>query len=432
MREFRINKYLKLRLEGDDTVIYVNDKKFQQCKFLLLNIPIDEITSFDEIESVDEAAEKLDKSLGRIEQKDINIPPEVEFWGHCSNLQMWVENDYDTRLLHSNLAFPLLKKLTEAGDLVAKRVVKEEIAKRLESGHLPTIGYLSVEGFLSYLNEKEFILIFTILKRKHKIYNLIEELIEKGLDRDTKHGKSYFLMKIKDTMPEYFKKLTKELLVKASSSVVEYIIDRGFVNFLSEEELWSFLINQEELIAIKELEKNIGKKINLCGNLNYTYEALRGFKVEKTHITGLALEVCSLRNIPELISKLKDLKELNLEGNYISDLSKSMDILKNLKKLEILKLNHNRLETLPESMGDLISLKVLDLTDNILIELPESIENLIFIEILFLDGNKLRRIPESVYNLDSLHQISLRRNKFVPIIPTLKKKFKNKNIIIIK
>ncbi len=432
MREFRINKYLKLRLEGDNTVIYVNDKKFQQCKFLLLNIPIDEITSFDEIESVDEAAEKLDKSLGRIEQKDINIPPEVEFWGHCSNLQAWYEYNYDTRFLHRNLAFPLLKKLTETGDLVTKRVFKEEIAKRLESGHLTTIGYLSVEGFLSYLSEKEFILIFKLLKRKYKIYNLIEELIEKGLDRHIEYEKSQLLMKIKDTMPEYFKKLIKELLMKASSSVVEYLINSGFINFLNNEELWSFLINQEELTVIKELELILGKKINLCGSLNYTYDALRGFKVEKTHVTGLALEVCNLKSIPELISKLKYLKELNLEGNFINELSKSIDVLKNLKKLEILKLNQNRLETLPESIGDLISLTVLNLMDNILTELPESIENLKFLKILFLDGNKLRRIPESVYNLDSLCQISFRENKFVPKIPILKKKFKNKNIKIMK
>jgi len=239
-------------------------------------------------------------------------------------------------------------------------------------------------------------------------------------------------MKIKDTMPEYFKKLIKELLMKASSSVVEYLINSGFINFLNNEELWSFLINQEELTVIKELELILGKKINLCGSLNYTYDALRGFKVEKTHVTGLALEVCNLKSIPELISKLKYLKELNLEGNFINELSKSIDVLKNLKKLEILKLNQNRLETLPESIGDLISLTVLNLMDNILTELPESIENLKFLKILFLDGNKLRRIPESVYNLDSLCQISFRENKFVPKIPILKKKFKNKNIKIMK
>jgi hypothetical protein len=49
-----------------------------------------------------------------------NIPPEIRFWAHCSNLETWGENNYDTRLIHSNLAFPLLKKLTEAGDQTKK------------------------------------------------------------------------------------------------------------------------------------------------------------------------------------------------------------------------------------------------------------------------------------------------------------------------
>ena len=46
------------------------------------------------------------------------------------NLQTWAENGYDTRILHSTLAFPLLKRLTEVGDLIAKNKLKEEIAIR--------------------------------------------------------------------------------------------------------------------------------------------------------------------------------------------------------------------------------------------------------------------------------------------------------------
>ena len=54
----------------------------------------------------------------------------TEFRANCSNLQAWVENGYDTRLLHRNLAFPLLKKLTNVGDLHAKKVFKDEIANK--------------------------------------------------------------------------------------------------------------------------------------------------------------------------------------------------------------------------------------------------------------------------------------------------------------
>ncbi|GAH27524.1 unnamed protein product, partial [marine sediment metagenome] len=64
------------------------------------------------------------------------ITPEQEFWAHCSNLQTWAEHHYDTRLLHSNISFPLLRRLTEAGDPVAKQFFKDEIAERIKLGVL--------------------------------------------------------------------------------------------------------------------------------------------------------------------------------------------------------------------------------------------------------------------------------------------------------
>jgi len=89
-KEFKINDYMSLRLEGEDTNIYVKGKYFQQCKYLLLNIPISQISSFKQIKSIDEAAEDLDHDLdpfideeGNIYRND-RIPPEAEFWGHCS------------------------------------------------------------------------------------------------------------------------------------------------------------------------------------------------------------------------------------------------------------------------------------------------------------------------------------------------------------
>ena len=124
LKEFVVNNYIKLQLEEEKTVIYVGNREFWHCTFLLLNIPIEKISSFDEIESIDEVSQRLDKSL---EMNQGQIPPEVEFWGHCSNLQIWTEYDYDARLLHSNLAFPLLRELTKFGDPQAKKVFKDEI-----------------------------------------------------------------------------------------------------------------------------------------------------------------------------------------------------------------------------------------------------------------------------------------------------------------
>ena len=152
---------------------------------MLLNIPIKEISLFDEIESVDEAAENLSKVMERRyspwrenEAEEIGIPLEVEFWAHCSNLQVWSEYNYDTRLIHSNLAFPLLKRLTEVGDPTAKRVFKEEIAKRLESGYWPVTEFLIEREYTIYLSREEFLQ--SILEDENEINFILE--IEKRND----------------------------------------------------------------------------------------------------------------------------------------------------------------------------------------------------------------------------------------------------------
>ena len=131
MLEYKISDYITLKLENDKTNIYVAGKKFIQCKSLIINIPFEEVESYSEIGSIDEISEKLKRQHVLL----YKISPEVEFWGHCSNLQAWVEHNYDTRLLHNKLAFPLLKKLVDVGDLHAKQAFKEEIATRIETGY---------------------------------------------------------------------------------------------------------------------------------------------------------------------------------------------------------------------------------------------------------------------------------------------------------
>ena len=154
-KEFQINEFLTLKLENKITNIYVNEKLFTHCKFLLLNIPYNKIKEFDKIESIDEAAEKLDHELEYQNKSKIKIHPEIEFWGHCSNIQAWVEYNYNPCLLHSNLAFPLLKKLTDAGDPIAKKVFKNEVQLRFESFNPSTQEYLIKNRYLKYFDNQE-------------------------------------------------------------------------------------------------------------------------------------------------------------------------------------------------------------------------------------------------------------------------------------
>ena len=182
MKEFKINEYITLKLEEEiideeedlketRTNIYVNGERFRQCTFLLIEIPIEETTLLKEISSIDEAEEKLDTSME--ESNDVpfkyKIPPETEFWGHCSNIQVWAENNYNTRLLHRYLAFPLLKRLTEVGDPIAKQVFQEEIAERFASCHLPVIHFLLFNDYLSFLSYEQLDVIFREVKSSNKL-----------------------------------------------------------------------------------------------------------------------------------------------------------------------------------------------------------------------------------------------------------------------
>lgn len=145
MLSFKVSNFLTLRLEEGWTILYVNGEEFIQCKGLFISNPhlYDNIASVDDIES--EVIQEENKFV---------ISPEEEFWGHCSNLQVWFEHNYDARLLHSNLAFPLLKKLAEIGDITASKKLKIEIMERFAEGSESTREYLVESGFIDYLSEE--------------------------------------------------------------------------------------------------------------------------------------------------------------------------------------------------------------------------------------------------------------------------------------
>jgi len=140
-----------LRLIDNKTQIYINDKPFIHCTHLLINIPIKSIKSYEEVKSIDEVIE-LYKSTEKFQSI---ISPEEEFMGHCSNIQAFFESGLNTDILHTNIAFPLLKKLVELDFEPARKVFKEEIAIRFNNGTKSSRYFLISEGYLDYLNEEE-------------------------------------------------------------------------------------------------------------------------------------------------------------------------------------------------------------------------------------------------------------------------------------
>ena len=149
--DFKLNDFLTMRFEHNKTVICVENKPFKICKYLLMNVPLSEVYDYD---SIDEASDFYGKQLEyEITPVEVGLTPEEEFKGHCSNLQVWVEYSYDTCLLHRNLAFPLLKKLSSVGDPVAKESLAQEILERFKSGSTTVQLFLINGKYLRFLKE---------------------------------------------------------------------------------------------------------------------------------------------------------------------------------------------------------------------------------------------------------------------------------------
>lgn len=155
----KINEYVTLKLFGRKTVLYVLDEIYVACQKLVLQIPVKNIESFSEYTSIDEFIEFSYEYGEQINESDFEITPEQEFWGHCSNIQAWVEHNYDSRLLTADFAFGILKKLADNGVKKARIIFKEEIFKRLRDdtgGVYPSIlVYFLSAGYFSYFTQKE-------------------------------------------------------------------------------------------------------------------------------------------------------------------------------------------------------------------------------------------------------------------------------------
>jgi len=275
VKTYKINEFITLKLEGKKTIIYVNNKRFDQCKFLLLNIPIKEIPSTYKINSIDEAEEILGTDI----ENNIEIAPEEEFWAHCSNLQAWVESGYNTNLLHRELSFYLLEDLYKAGDKVAKKVLKKEIMKRILEGHVNTVFFLTEEGVLkrSGFTKEEMSILF--IKDNKKLREKIELLLKSKSFEELLNNSVLYLL---DNLRKYgdldAEKVLKQKLIELYETgdynlIWDYQMHKRF-DIFTNEELISLIFNSKSPLTkklTKIIEENKASKscvIKLLNDLN--------------------------------------------------------------------------------------------------------------------------------------------------------------------
>ncbi len=291
-KEVRLNKIISLKLEGKKTVLYINDKPFRQCMRLLVNIPKREIQNYDKINSIDD----LTDIYKNTEYYKKNISPEEEFKGHYSNLQTWVEHEYDTQLMHRNLAFPLLKELSKQGVLKAKNRFKEEVVQRFLSGNFNVMTYLIDQKYLSDFTEEELDVLF-------EEYDFSQILKWELKDRYSWLG---------------------ELLVMKIKRVKTYF-QRNLINLIKEEdwEAFSFILNSNHKYQLnifsKEESKIIFENFNYDSFLNYDLAQRYGTK-EPEDGPRLRLGLRILYSRASLkISSAKEFLKKQIEDNISSD-----------------------------------------------------------------------------------------------------------------
>ena len=338
MKEFKVNKYITLKLLDNETIIYVDGEPFRQCKSLFLFNPHKKIEQL-EIKSIDEAAEMLDISLEPIDNQISKLPPYVEFWGHCSNLQAWNESGYDTRLIHSNLAFPLLKKLYDKGDPIAKKIFKEEISKRILEGNITVIMYLFLEHYIDYFNDEELKSVIINSKIFEKISHIVienhykkEVVFEFIIDL-------LFLLKERNILQELI--LNKEIsivnnLIKYISTDLEGHLADFVLNFLKN------LSESEELIN-KKIRKDLFK-IFSSSSINLLYELLQDELYVYLNNEDFEYLLKSsdsnfsknLRLLSQKILDKHDIKIITQFYNYVKKISNNISIINNID--EILKI----------------------------------------------------------------------------------------------
>lgn len=168
----------------------------------------------------------------------------------------------------------------------------------------------------------------------------------------------------------------------------------------------------EKTLEFKTLEEALKApekvyRLNLSGqDVNIPDETWAKF----TKLEFLSLKNDHLREIPQGIGFLSNLKTLDLSGNDFVSLPKSF---KNLKSLEEIFLNDEKKFVLDKSipvLKTLPSLRIMHLENDALLKLPKSFSKMTQLESLYLNNNRFLEVPAEIKRLKNLKFVDLHNN----------------------
>ena len=195
---------------------------------------------------------------------------------------------------------------------------------------------------------------------------------------------------------------------------------------LNKDELFSIAINLElkDLLNFCLVDKNIRKQI-FQRNEIWMYKLIKDFpdfkrlKVEGKSYKEIYQLLYSLTEIKnkwkskENIYELYELKKIiYINKRNLNSVSKELGYLSNL---EVLKLSYD-LTYIPNEISKLSNLRSLDLSDNKLGMIPKEFGNLLNLQKLKLFNNSLSFVPKELGNLSNLKVLDISYN-FLTSIP---------------
>ena len=124
----------------------IGGKPFVQCRRAIIELPAKTTDSakdklaerMSEYRNMDEvlAGRSAHERFGDTDtDPSLKIIPEEELLAHASNLQAWVENDYNIDVIDSRIAFPILKELDRIGDKKARNAIVFHVEQRWIEGN---------------------------------------------------------------------------------------------------------------------------------------------------------------------------------------------------------------------------------------------------------------------------------------------------------
>ena len=123
-----------------------------------------------------------------------------------------------------------------------------------------------------------------------------------------------------------------------------------------------------------------------------------------TNLTRLSIYHSNLIELPDSIGQLSNLTELLIDESKLEKLPDTIGQLNNLNRLFI---GRCQLQYLPNSIGQLTNITILDLVHCELGELPDTIGQLTNLTKLFISYCPLKHLPDSIGKLTNLTQIDL-------------------------